>query len=224
MERTGKNLPAGRQFSVRQLLFYVALCAIILGLPRVLRKYDRVGWKSTAFYVSELDSPHTNTVLNGLYFLKIRKDPIAIPRAIELLSSADDYIWLNAASYLGACEHQAAIPYLIKALRHTAWRADEKTVSYLQHLTKQKIGADFKRGGNGGNNSLNMIRISTGIHIWVSHRVSAGKQFEHAREPSCKSRRSGAICCSKLFQHIAPIWPKKLVDRRREMCYRHSTL
>jgi hypothetical protein len=59
------------------------------------------------------------------------------------LQSQEDYIWLNAALYTGACGRQEAVPYLIKALRHTAWRSDAKTVATLRELTGQNFGNDF---------------------------------------------------------------------------------
>jgi len=132
-----------RRFGLRSLLIFVTWCAVMLGSLVTIRKLDRVGWASTTSYVEDLNSSDSDTVLHGFYFLTARKDAVAVPRALELLHSSDDYVWLNAAQYLGACEHREAIPYLIKALRHTAWRTDTKTVAYLQHLTNQKFGADY---------------------------------------------------------------------------------
>ena len=74
-----------------------------------------------------------------------RRSPVAVPRAIELLNSNDDYIWLNAAIYLGACNRQEAVPYLIKALRHTAWRSDAETALYLRTITGADFDTDFGR-------------------------------------------------------------------------------
>lgn len=54
-------------------------------------------------------------------------------------------MWLNAAIYLGACNRQEALPYLIKALRHTAWRSDQTTARYLSNLTKLDFGTDFDK-------------------------------------------------------------------------------
>jgi HEAT repeats len=96
-------------------------------------------------YVRNLYSPDTQLVLEGLYYLAKRRDPVAVPRAIDLLKSNDDYVWLNAARYLGACKRPEAVPYLIKALRHTAWRDDAERIQYLRDITGLDFGADFTR-------------------------------------------------------------------------------
>ena len=96
-------------------------------------------------YAANLGSSNPDLVRESLAHLTDRADPVAVPRAIELLQSPDDYIWLNAAQYLGACQRQEALPYLIKALRHTAWRSDEATVRRLRALTGQDLGASFER-------------------------------------------------------------------------------
>jgi HEAT repeats len=96
-------------------------------------------------YAQVLYSPDKELVLRGFYYLAKRKDPIAVPRALELLNSKDDYVWLSAAEYLGACKRQEAVPYLIKALRHTAWHADRKTIESLHSITGLEFAADFTR-------------------------------------------------------------------------------
>jgi hypothetical protein len=96
-------------------------------------------------YARNLNSTNPNLVRESLAHLMTRKDPIAVKRAIELLQSPDDYIWLNAAEYLGVCGQREAVPYLIKALRHTAWRADQETAQSLRTLTAQDFGTDFTR-------------------------------------------------------------------------------
>jgi hypothetical protein len=94
-------------------------------------------------YARNLRSDDTDLVRESLGHLAGRKNPIAVPRAIELLQSPDDYIWLNAAHYVGVCKRQEAVPYLIKALRHTAWRSDSETVQCLRDLTGADFGTDF---------------------------------------------------------------------------------
>jgi len=96
-------------------------------------------------YARNLDSQDPDLVRESLAHLTDRKDPIALTRGVELLQSTDDYIWLNAAHYTGVCGRQEAVPYLIKALRHTAWRADNETAQYLRSLTAQDFGTDFAR-------------------------------------------------------------------------------
>ena len=92
-----------------------------------------------------LDNERGDLVYDSLSILRDRKDPIAVNRALELLKSDDDYTWLNAATYLGACGRQEAVPYLIKALRHTASKAYQEEADELQSLTGQDFGADFKK-------------------------------------------------------------------------------
>ena len=96
-------------------------------------------------YARNLRSEDPDVIRESLAHLADRKDPIAVPQAVSLLQSTDDYIWLNAALYLGACGRQEAVAYLIKALRHTAWRADNDTAQYLRWLTGQDFGTDFAR-------------------------------------------------------------------------------
>lgn len=96
-------------------------------------------------WAQNLNSSDTDLVRESLGFLAGRKNPVGVSRAIELLNHSDDYIWLNAAHYVGACNRQEAVPYLIKALRHTAWRSDAETAQYLRALTGADFGTDFAR-------------------------------------------------------------------------------
>jgi hypothetical protein len=97
------------------------------------------------WWAHNLESNDTDLVRESLAFLTHRADPVAVPKALRLLRSSNDYIWPNAAEYLGACNRQEAVPYLIKALRHTAWQSDEETVRYLRALTGQPYGASFEQ-------------------------------------------------------------------------------
>ena len=90
-----------------------------------------------------LESTDTDLIRESLALLCERRNPIAADKAVQLLASPDDYIWLNAALYLGAVGRAEAVPFLIKALRHTAWRSQEDFVSALQRLTSQSFPADF---------------------------------------------------------------------------------
>ncbi len=96
-------------------------------------------------FARNLDSNDNDLVRESLYLLRERGDPVAVPRAIQLLQSPDDYIWLNAALYLGKCGRPEAIPYLIKALRHTASHSYQVEEQYLSEMTGQDFGADFSR-------------------------------------------------------------------------------
>ena len=92
--------------------------------------------------------PDPDLQRESLSILADRKDPGAVERAIELLRSDDDYVWLNAAHYVGALNRPEAIPYLIKAFRHTAWRSDNESLSYLSQITGENFGTDFKAWSN----------------------------------------------------------------------------
>jgi hypothetical protein len=120
---------------------------VFLRSPSILKTVERryPGLLPAQAFARLLDSPDHATIMSGFYFLAKRADPIAVPRAIELLSHRDDYVWLNAALYLGACKRKEAIPYLIKALRHRASMADPDTVRYLHAITGESFGADFER-------------------------------------------------------------------------------
>jgi hypothetical protein len=92
-----------------------------------------------------LKSSNKDLVVETLAVLTERKDPAALDLAIPLLTRPDDYVWLNAAHYAGSCDRQEAVPYLIKALRHTAFRSDNERVALLQKMTGQDYGNDFGR-------------------------------------------------------------------------------
>jgi hypothetical protein len=128
----------------------VAMLGVIVWIaPRsvVLSSFVETLWPGAIparAYAANLSSRNSDLVRESLAHLAARADPVAVPRAIELLQSPDDYVWLSAAQYLGACQRQEAVPYLIKALRHTAWRSDERTVRYLRALTGQDFGGSFE--------------------------------------------------------------------------------
>jgi HEAT repeat protein len=95
-----------------------------------------------------LDSTNTDVVRESLGILAERRDPIAANRAVALLKSPDDYIWLNAADYLGGLGRVEAVPYLIKGLRHTAWRSDAERIADLRDITGQSLGSNFVAWSN----------------------------------------------------------------------------
>jgi len=90
-----------------------------------------------------LESNNTDLVRESLAILRKRMDPSGAERAVQLLKSPDDYVWLNAADYLGALGRAEAVPYLIKGLRHTAWRSDTERINDLQLITRQALGTNF---------------------------------------------------------------------------------
>ena len=124
-------------------LLILPVIGISLGLYSLVRGYLPEGG-TTEELVAKVNSGHRDTILSGYYYLSEREDPVAVDKALEHVESDEDYIWLNAAHYLGACDRKEAIPYLIKALRHTAWRGDEETLQCLRNLTGEDFGDEFE--------------------------------------------------------------------------------
>ena len=126
----------------------MAIIAIALSVPKSpflsgLVEGSSPGLIPSSNYVANLKSSDIDLVRESLAILKDRKDPAGVPSALPLLQSPDDYVWLNAALYTGAFGKQEAVPYLIKALRHTAWHSDPDTIAILKILTSQDFGSDF---------------------------------------------------------------------------------
>jgi hypothetical protein len=134
------------------LIAVVALvvAAVVWMIPRStflssMSEHFTPGLVPSSSYISNLKSNDPDLVRESLSFLNSRKDPAGVSNALPLLQSQDDYVWLNAALYTGACGRQEAVPYLIKALRHTAWRAHPDTLAALTALTGQNFGNDFSK-------------------------------------------------------------------------------
>lgn len=128
----------------------LAVMAVACMIPRstflsALFEHLSPGLVPSSSYVNNLKSNDPDLVRESLAFLRSRKDPAGVSNALPLLQSQDDYVWLNAALYTGACGRQEAVPYLIKALRHTAFRGDPNTVATLSSLTGQNFGNDFSK-------------------------------------------------------------------------------
>jgi len=132
------------------LVIALAVVAGVYMIPRsvflsILFEHFSPGLVPSSSYVSNLKSSDPDVVRESFGFLASRKDPAGVSNALPLLQSNDDYIWLNAALYTGTCGRQEAVPYLIKGLRHTAWRADPDTLSALTALTGKNFGNDFSK-------------------------------------------------------------------------------
>ena len=128
----------------------LAVIVVVWAIPQsiflsILFEHIAPGLVPSSSFVSNLKSNDADVVREDLHFLRSRNDPAGIPNALPLLQSQDDYIWLNAALNTGACGRQEAVPYLIKALRHTAWRSDPDTLAALTTLTGQTFGNDFSK-------------------------------------------------------------------------------
>ena len=103
------------------------------------------GAVSSGSYLKVIEErTNLSDVYDAYYTLGKRKNPIALEPALEDIHSDDDYLWLNAGHYLGILRREEAVPFLIKALRHTAWRSDEERVARLQGITGQEYGNDFE--------------------------------------------------------------------------------
>jgi hypothetical protein len=92
--------------------------------------------------VRDLSNSDRDVVMSGLEILCQRKDRTGQTQARTMLSSSDDYIWFNAALYLGDINDQQAVPYLIKGLKHPASRSYPEVVRELRALTTQTFGED----------------------------------------------------------------------------------
>jgi hypothetical protein len=128
--------------------------------------------------VSKLRSEDPVTVVQGFNRLTREADPVAVPQALQLLESPDESVWLNAALYLGTCHRKEAVPYLIKALRHTSSRSDAVAASHLKAMTSQNFGPDFEswkswwRGQPGSRSDFNWgSRLGFSPRIKGSSRV-----------------------------------------------------
>jgi hypothetical protein len=89
--------------------------------------------------------PERNDAYSAYGVLAERRSKVAHQIALQHLNSTDDYLWMNAASYLGAIGEPASVPYLIKALRHSASRADEERSELLYKLTGEDFRTDFAK-------------------------------------------------------------------------------
>ena len=92
-----------------------------------------------------LSSTDNDVVRESLAVLADRKDPVGIQGALPLLKSKDPYVWFNASLYLGAVKRTESVPYLIKALRHNAYRSYGDCASDLTSITGMTFGTDFKK-------------------------------------------------------------------------------
>jgi hypothetical protein len=104
------------------------------------------GLVSSSRLVGNLGTNDPDTIRQSLGALDDNRDPAGIAAAIPLLKSDDDYVWLNAALYLGSFGKTESIPYLIKGLRHTAYRSAPDMVNDLRSMTGQSFGQNYRAG------------------------------------------------------------------------------
>jgi len=127
---------------------YVFVVIIIACLICVVSNYSAVyifilHFVPINYLGRQLYSPDPTFVRESLAIMRYKGASNEIERAIILLTSEDDYVWLGAARYLGRNGVTNAVPYLIKSLRHTASRGDEETLIYLQNMTGEYHGTEF---------------------------------------------------------------------------------
>jgi len=103
------------------------------------------GIVSSQSYKRAVLHPENYDAYSAYDILGQRRSEVAHDIALHQLSSPDDYLWMNAAHYLGWISDPASAPYLIKALRHTAWRADGERRQLLVKLTGKDFGTDFSK-------------------------------------------------------------------------------
>lgn len=93
--------------------------------------------------VENLESGDPRLLSESLVALKVRRASEGLSKAVELLASQDDYVWVNAAHYLGSNNREESIPYLIKALRHSSHQGDSERLNFLKRITGENF-SDFK--------------------------------------------------------------------------------
>jgi hypothetical protein len=127
----------------KHIILFVIAALVTSNIARLIFEHVFPSSASVEDVAAKLNSKDPAKVVQGFQRLAGQRDPSAISRALQLLESPDESIWLNAALYLGACNRKEAVPYLIKALRHTSSRSDETTASRLKAITGQDFGADY---------------------------------------------------------------------------------
>jgi len=134
---------------IRIIILVVAiLCLLGALVPVVLHFYGAqlgivgltadIMWPgivSPESYKRAVMHPERDDAYSAYDILGQRHSEVAHQIALQQLNSSDPYLWLNAAEYLGEIGDAKSVPWLIKALRHTAWRGDDKTKASLVMLT-----------------------------------------------------------------------------------------
>lgn len=136
----------------KKLLIILIMILLIGGFYAVRYVFAKIdsfaeqdlGFKTSPDLVRIIEKKGSLSEVYSAYsVLRKRNNPIAVSVALKDMHSDDAYLWLNASEYLGVLGRKESIPYLIKALRHTAWRADEEHVTSLEKMTGQTFGTNF---------------------------------------------------------------------------------
>lgn len=100
---------------------------------------------SSEVIIQNLSSDDRDLIMTSLNILEKRCDTGGRVDAIQLLNNEDDYLWFNAAQYLASIKDITSIPYLIKGLKHPAYRSHDKVVTYLKALTGKDFGKEQEK-------------------------------------------------------------------------------
>lgn len=133
-------------------------------------------WMPNEWWRRSIAADPSDHGYSGYEILSKRGSDAAIAEALRDLDSTDAYVWINAAAYLGGWGRQEAVPYLIKGLRHTAWRSDAERVKMLQQLTKQTIGNDFDRWRSWYEAEPDAKKIDWNSYLGHAPRLSGGSR------------------------------------------------
>jgi len=125
------------------VLIVVRFFGAQLGMVGAMVEHFYPGIISTGSWIRCLENDPTAHGYSIYGYLENRETDAALDHALEHIHSDDDYLWLNASTYLASRGRQESIPFLIKALRHTAWRSVDERIKFLEVLTGQRFGNDF---------------------------------------------------------------------------------
>ena len=140
--------------------------------PSVMGEYTSPSLITDEAWRQSIEEDPTAHGYSAYGILQKRGSDVAVEEGLRDLSSNDAYVWANAASYLGSRGYSEAVPYLIKALRHTAWRSDDERVELLQQLTKQSIGKDFEQWRNWYESQPDPIELNWESSLGYSPRIT----------------------------------------------------
>ncbi len=156
--------------------------------PSVMGEYTAPSLISDEAWRQSIAEDPTAHGYGAYEILQKRNSDVAIEEGLRDLTSEDAYVWVNAAAYVGSRGHSEAIPFLIKALRHTAWRSDDERVDLLQQLTKQSFGSDFEQWRKWYESQSDAIELDWESSLGHSPRVSKShREPDAAGQPATRS-------------------------------------
>jgi hypothetical protein len=153
------------------ILFLLARQKTILP-PSVMAEHFAPSLISDEAWRESISRDPTAHGYSGYGILQKRSSDAAIQEGLRDLRSDDAYVWMNAASYLGSRNRPEAVPYLIKALRHTAWRSDDERVKFLRQLTGQSFGSEFEKWRDWYESQPNRADLDWNLSLGHSPRIA----------------------------------------------------